>query len=116
MASIDGNSVAAIVAAGGSAFAAVITALNRRTATVTEAKTDAQTEVIEAHGEDLEHIKTNVDGALSAAGVRAEVAESRNVELTNAMTAADPPLLVPPLPPVPTAALPHVEEDETPAP
>jgi hypothetical protein len=51
---LDGNSLASIIAAVGGAMAAIITALNRRTARTTETKVDSvHSEVKTANGDTL---------------------------------------------------------------
>lgn len=61
IAAASGNDLATIIPATigaiGSAIALIITALNRRTATTTEAKVDT-------HGSEISEIKNNVNGAL----------------------------------------------------
>lgn len=79
--------IPATIAALGSAAALVITALNRRTATVTETKTDAQTATIDDHGTDLIEIKQNVSGALTAAKAETIVAEAVSTELSSQLKA-----------------------------
>jgi hypothetical protein len=71
--------VPATIAALGSAAALIITALNRRTATVTEAKTDGQTETIEAVQAKVEENATKI----------AEVHDLTNQQLSDQTTRAD---------------------------
>jgi sporulation-control protein spo0M len=71
---IDGNSLASIIAAAGGATAAVITALNRRTARVSEAKVDDQAAKVE-------EVHTLVNSTLTDAVERRDASEAENVEL-----------------------------------